>query len=211
MTTMMQNSTSIGSIHEDFDTIRMNISSIDPQIQVHNIRRDTDTSFINYFLRAFLADNPLDRPEKLVPFILSNKGKLLCHRSHKELMRNPSHIIKRTRAIVETVYTGVSLLEEDALPSHKLGIELPILVNNGDRSECNFTKHHDSIVFPRLTWSVSATKYATNNWCSAVPMTSYSTWQNYHNEHNSHSSWDFKFNKDSHQYPWADKVNKAVW
>ena len=185
-------------------------------ISMTNKHTDTDNSddsliFVDHFQRAFLAGDPLDRPEKLVPFILSNEGKLLCHRSHKELMRNPSHIIKRTRAIVETVYSGVSLLEEDALSSHKLGIGLPVLVKNGDRSGCNFTKQHDSISFPRLTWSVPATKYATNNWCNAVPMTSYANWQSYHNKHKSHSSWDFTFNKDSHQYPWADKVNKAVW
>lgn len=137
-----------------------------------------------------------------VPLIFED-GKLLCRRKHKQQLSR-----YRTRFFTQMVRLGLE--REDYSP---IDVEdgLPILVMEADGNGCNIRHQRDDYGYPRLAWSTLASAKFENH-CQAIGMPSYETWAFYaHRTHKSEVHWEQTFHKDEKDYPWAKKLDKAVW
>lgn len=139
-----------------------------------------------------------------VPLILYN-GKLQCRIHHREKL-----IHMRSRAYIDMLQRGLKLNYYHSTSFHDE--PMPILLMEGDDMGCNVALHTDAFPFPRLTWAIpNAHKHNSDEWCSAIGMPSYETWNSFHKEHTTHYSWEGTFANNERNFPWASKLNKAVW
>ena len=170
-----------------------------PQTLLKNI------TFTNEFvssLRDVLLHPTFDM-ESAVPLILHN-NQLLCRSIHKQQIRN-----MRVSSFLEMVSRGLSLnYHQSTLPIQDVGI--PILLMNGDDMGCHVATRTDHLPFPRLSWSIPASKHG-EDWCHSIGMVSYETWNAFSKRHDKHFTWDETFSNDEKRYPWKDKINKVVW
>ena len=168
-----------------------------------------DDEFIKEFDRALQSDSLSvftgHKNDGFIPFVLHN-GTLLCRQDHRDAIRQTTRI----RAVAEMINIGLQMYQREKL-THKVRREFPFLLLNSDGNGCIIKKKQDHVKFPRFTWSSPSHKYGAD-WCRyAIPAPSYFTWKSFHKEHTSHSSWKSTFATYKKQYPWATKINKAVW
>lgn len=169
-------------------------------------------SFFSMFEET-LFSNDLPTMDLLVPLILSD-GKLLCRASHKGYLAK-----SRIRSFVEIVQTGTQLdsytkksnsTSESSQPTviHSIESDLPILINPSDSNNCNISCKAENVSIPRLSWFIVAPKYG--QWCHAIGVPSYANWARLR-KFKDESQWQRHFKYSNKHYPWATKINKAIW
>ncbi|KAL3794138.1 hypothetical protein HJC23_012845 [Cyclotella cryptica] len=89
-------------------------------------------------------------------------------------------------------------------------VVLPVLLKHDDSNGCYPARKYDKYKVPRLTWSVPLTN--ENKWCAVVGMPSYKAWRDVSRSIKvDENYWKNEFRKNYKQYPWASKLNMAVW
>ena len=143
-----------------------------------------------------------------VPLILTD-GKIICRGSHKDVISKA-----RIRAYVEMLNKGLAS-SEDILHFDN-SRSFPIILIESDNSGCYYHNHIDKVPFPRLTWHMPSPKHGSD-WCNAISMTGYESWNSFRNMHSYHDSWffdytwDAMFKKYERKYPWKSKIDIAIW
>ena len=152
--------------------------------------------FISEFENTLLNDLGHDN-DHFVPLLFEN-GQILCRKKHKSQV---SHY--RARFFTQMIRKH---LQQQKNTSHLDG--LPVLVMETDGNGCNVHFHRDDYNFPRLAWSTLHPKHGA---CAAISMPSYETWKYYHYSHKQPNDWEYTFAKNNKQYPWYNKIDKAIW
>lgn len=87
---------------------------------------------------------------------------------------------------------------------------VPVLLKHDDSNGCYPARQYDKYKVPRLTWSVPFNN--ENRWCAAIGMPSYKAWRDASKSVTvDENYWKNEFRKNHKQYPWATKLNMAVW
>ena len=159
---------------------------------------NSKNTFVSKFENTLINDLEHDF---FVPLIFEN-GKLLCRREHKQQLSR-----YRIRFFTQMVRLG---LQREDYTSIDVEGGLPILVMEADGNGCNIRFQRDEYRIPRLAWSTMASAKFGNH-CQAVGMPSYETWAFYHRSHKMEEHWEQTFHQDEKEYPWAKKLDKAVW
>lgn len=174
------------------------IFTVSDDISKYGPSTNTTNKFVSRFEDTLINDLGHDF---FVPLILED-GKLLCRRKHKQQLSR-----YRTRFFTQMVRLG---LQKEDYSSIDVEDGLPILVMEADGNGCNIRHHRDDYGYPRLAWSTLASAKFGNH-CQAVGMPSYETWAFYHRSHQLEEHWEQTFHQDEKDYPWAKKLDKAVW
>ena len=179
-----------------FGTILFSFSD---DISKYGPLKNTTNKFISRFEDTLINDLGHDF---FVPLIFED-GKLLCRRKHKQQLSR-----YRTRFFTQMVRLG---LQREDYSSIDVKDGLPILVMEVDGNGCNIHYQRDDYGYPRLAWSTLASA-KFGNYCQAIGMPSYETWAFYaHRSYPLEEHWEQTFHEDEKDYPWAKKLNKAVW
>jgi len=161
-----------------------------------------------YYWRDVAANIITNEDGQFVPLILLN-GKIMCLPNHKKKLRR-----MRSRSFIEMLQKGLSLntVQDATISSYDSDGGFPILLMEGDVMGCNICNHTDKLDFPRLTWATPNTqKHSSKEWCNAIGMTSYESWDSLHKDHVYAETWDATFAKNEEMYPWEAKIKRAVW
>ncbi|KAL3793278.1 hypothetical protein ACHAW5_003951 [Stephanodiscus triporus] len=149
---------------------------------------------------------PIVRGFPLVPIILRDGEVLVTnHIRDKVAVKAADHA--RVRDVVETIRTGLDLVQSEHLPL-KLESDLPVLLMSGDSSGCMIKNKFDTFDYPRIGWSLPSPAKYGQHWCKTIPIPSYEIWHSFRKKSESR---DMQFQKQSKMYPWSRKINKAVW
>lgn len=175
------------------------ILSLSDDISKYGPLTNTTNKFVSRFEDTLINDLGHDF---FVPLVFED-GKLLCRRKHKQQLSR-----YRTRFFTQMVRLG---LQREDYSSIDVEDGLPILVMEADGNGCNIRYQRDDYGYPRLAWSTLASAKFGNH-CQAIGMPSYETWAFYvHRSYQLEEHWEQTFHEDEKDYPWAKKLDKAVW
>lgn len=141
------------------------------------------------------------------PFVIED-GRLLCHRKHKDEILTEPRLREFVEMLTKALMFRMKLVRGIYLQEFESG--LPFLLLGGDGNGCELSTRTDLYNFPRLTWSIPAPKFEGDGWCKAISVPTYSTWESFKNI-KSEKRWKVVLQDQRSRYPWASKINKAVW
>jgi hypothetical protein len=179
---------------------------------VHDIVPMPKNNFLLHFTQALKATYNTSMHTSVIHLVVRNMTLYYPRTLRKTVMNSTNGWMRRARAAVEMIQTGLDQKNHGEFE----GSFLPIFVLIGDGCGCSTSDGFDTLKYPRLSWAFPSAKYSEgeyfgSSWCqSAIGIPSYEMWFSFHSHKNS-SSWDATFAMYSEKYPWNSKLKKAMW
>jgi hypothetical protein len=176
---------------------------------VHNMEISND--FVSQFEEIF-ADP--DSNANFASLIIKNR-EVYCRKGQLKRLSRSRYFIQMLQKGLRRhrdnsqhqTHSQLKLL--DKLMSNSSNV-VPVLIKHDDSNGCYPAQQHDKYLFPRLAWSIPIDN--NNNWCAVAGMPSYKAWRDWSKRTKDDKDyWQDTFRANNDEYPWEDKLNKAVW
>jgi hypothetical protein len=152
-------------------------------------------------------------PKSNMPLYIVHNGNLYSWRKHQDLLKSNRNsyrerVLKFEDLILSALtnikhYIKYGRSQNVGQSLHAIGTKsMPFFLERGDFSSCRGTS------FPIFSFATFVEE-DPNAPCIPLGVPSYFLWKYY--KKMDRSSWDILFKKRNQKYPWARKINKAVW